>query len=177
MVYPSSLAACCFLLLSGFAAGAENLAPIVFPEVDGWAKGTRYDEEPPRGKVPRSSINYTTKAKVGKDYIRVDVQVTLTNGRESKQLIPDFEKKILENPVQRETKKTGSDERKVGDKTVARSTFSSSFGADNPVVTELYVIPYGKHVIHLQHTGPAGDAQARSEAVGKLVAAIAAAAK
>jgi hypothetical protein len=170
------LTAVCFFQLAAFCT-AQDLAPIVFPDLEGWAKGTRYDEAPPRGRVPRSSINYTTKAKVGKDYVRADVEVTLAGGKDIKELLPDFEKKILENPVQQNSKKLGSDEVKVGERTVTRSRFSSSFGANNPVETELYVIPYGKHVIRLQHTGPNADSEARTAEVGKLIGAIVEAAK
>lgn len=170
------LATVCFVQLAGVCT-AQDLAPIVFPDVEGWAKGTRYDEAPPRGRVPRSSINYTTKAKVGKDYVRADVQVTLAGGKDVKELLPDFEKKILENTVQKNSKKIGSDEVKVGARMVMRSRFSSSFGANNPVETELYVIPYGKHIIRLQHTGPEADSEARTAEVGKLVEAIVEAAK
>src|SRR5690242_14496403 len=101
MAFRFILTAACLILLSNATVVciAQNLAPIVFPDVEGWVKGTRYDEEPPRRKVPRSTINYTTKDKVGKDYIRADVEVNLTAGKEIKELLPDFEKKILENPV------------------------------------------------------------------------------
>ncbi len=161
-----------------FAAPSfAQIAPIAFPDVDGFVKGTRYDEEPPRGKVPRSTINYTTKAKVGKDYIRADVQVNLMDGKELKDLIAIEEKKILENPIMKDMKKTGATEFKVGDAKVQKVSFSGSMGSNDPKAIELYVIPYDKWYIHLSHSGPVGVAKAHTEASLKLVEALVAAAK
>ena len=159
------------------AASFAQLAPITFPDVDGFTKGTRYDEEPPRGKVPRSTINYTTKAKVGQDYIRSDVQIYLTDGKELKDLIAVQEKKILENPIMKDMKKTGATEIKVGDVKVQKLSFTGSQGSNDPRAIELYVFPYDKWYIHLSHSGPIGDAKARSETVTKLVEALVGAAK
>jgi len=159
------------------AMSMAQLAPITFPEVEGFAKGTRYDEEPPRGNVPRSTINYTTKAKVGKDYIRTDVQINLLDGKELKDLIAIQEKKILENPIMKDMKKTGAAEIKVGDVKVQKFTFSGTMGSNDPKITELYVIPYDKWYIHLSQAGPPEDAKARTESVTKLVEALVAAAK
>lgn len=158
------------------AAGMAQLAPITFPDVEGFAKGTRYDEEPPRGNVPRSMINYTTKAKVGKDYVRTDVQINLTDGKELKDLLAVQEKKVLENPIAKNMNKTAATEIKIGDIKVQKLTFSGEVGGD-PKITELYVIPYDKWYIHLSQAGPPGDAKARSETVTKLVEALVGAAK
>jgi hypothetical protein len=149
-----------------------QLAPITFPDVEGWAKGTRYDEEPPRGNVPRSTINYTTKSKVGKDFIRTDVQVNLTDGKELKELIAVQEKKVLENPIMEDMKKAGVAEIKVGNVTVQKVSFTGSQGSNDPRAIELYVIPYDKWYIHLTHSGPIADAKQRTAEAMKLVEAL-----
>lgn len=149
-----------------------QLAPISFPDVEGWAKGTRYDEEPPRGNVPRSTINYTTKAKVGKDYIRADVHINLTEGKDLKDLIAVQEKKIMENPIMKDMKRAGAAEIKVGNVTVQKVSFTGSKGSNDPQAIELYVIPYDKWYIHLNHSGPIGDEKQRTAEVMKLVEAL-----
>lgn len=175
---------CCTLVLSAFVlnflvvtASYAQLAPLTFPDVDGWVKGTRYDEEPPRVKVPRTTIAYTTKDKVGKDYIRADVQIHLTDGKEMKDLVEVQEKAVMGNPVMKNVKKTDATEVKVGDVKVQKLTYSASFGLNNPVDTELYVIPYDKWYIHLIHWGPGADAKQRTAETAKLIEALVGAAK
>jgi hypothetical protein len=174
----------CTLVLTAFVMNFllaipcyAQLAPITFPDVDGWVKGTRYDEEPPRVKAPRSTIAYTTKDKVGNDYIRTDVQIHPTEGKEMKDLIAVQEKAILENPIMKNVKKTEATEVKVGDVKIPKLSYSASKGLNNPVVTELYVIPYDKWYIHLVHTGPVADEKQRTAETAKLIEALVGAAK
>lgn len=163
------------VLLLNLVVGAQSfaqLAPLTFPDVQGWVKGTRYDEEPPRGRIPRSTINYTTKDKVGKDYIRADVQVNLTDGKELKDLLAIQEKKIMENPIMKDMKKTGNEEVNVGNVKVQKVSFTGSQGINDPKAYELYVIPYDKWYIHLLHYGPAADAKQHTAETMKLVEAL-----
>ncbi len=154
------------------AQGFAQIAPISFPDVEGWVKGTRYDMEPPRGNVPRTSINYTTKDKVGKDYIRADVQINLTDGKELKDLIAVQEKIIMENPIMKNMKNAGAAEAKVGGVTVQKVSFTGSQGLNDPRAIELYIIPYDKWYIHLTHSGPVADEKQRTAQAMKLVEAL-----
>jgi hypothetical protein len=166
------LALALFLNLLVGSHSFAQIAPLTFPDVEGWVKGTRYDQEPPRGNVPRSTINYTTKDKVGKDYIRADVQIDLIDGKEVKDLVTVQEKKIMENPIMKNMKKTGATEVKVGEIKVQKVSFTGSQGSNDPRAIELYVIPYDKWYIHLSHSGPVADEKQRTAEAMKLVEAL-----
>jgi len=155
------------LLISISPLVAADLPAIAFPEVEGWARNTRYD--PP--SVPATSIAYTTKAKVGGDYIRAQVQVPNADGKSLKEALPAFEAKILKNPIHKNMKKTRTTEVEVFKAKVSKVTFSSQFSG-TPTETVLYAFKYGEYFILLEHAGPAADSAKRATVAMNLVKAL-----
>jgi translation initiation factor 1 (eIF-1/SUI1) len=171
-----SLVGMAFLLLAA-ALQAEDKIPITFPELDGWHRGTRYDEAPPRGNQIRASIAYATKTKIGDDYIRAETQVKETKGKELADLAAEQAKKIEQTPILKNVKKELATEVTIGQAKVQKMVFSGEQGPAVKYTVELYVIPYGNYYIFFDHMGPSKDAVARSAEASKLVAALVGAAK
>lgn len=167
----SSFTKRCLVLSAMFVSAMPILAAdgptITFPDVEGWAKNTRYD--PP--SVPATSIAYTTKAKVGGDYIRAQVRVPKSDGQALKDALPKIEGKILENPVHKNMKKTGTKEIEIYKAKVTKVTFTSQFSG-SPFETVLYAFAYGDYFILLEHGGPAADSEKRAVVAMNLVKAL-----
>jgi hypothetical protein len=157
------------LLLPQHAAAQAKLS-LEFPEVDGWAKGTRYEQP----VDPTTSISYTTKDKVGSDYIRVQVQAA--PAASLAEALAAAEKKVLNNPIHKKMAKKSTTEFDAGkDSQVTLVTFTSELSG-RPHETELYAFVCGDHVVRVDHNCLATDAKRHSAEVGKLVKAIVAAA-
>jgi len=161
----------CLVVSAMFASVSSILAAdhptITFPDLEGWAKNTRYD--PP--SVPATSIAYTTKAKVGGDYIRAQVRVPNSDGQALKDALPTIEGKMIDTPLHKNMKKTGTKEIEVYKAKVTKVTFSSQFSG-TAFETALYAFKYGEYFILLEHSGPAADSDKRATVAMNLVKAL-----